>query len=93
VDFPQLALALVADFDGGVVTSLTAVVGALLPKPKTFALNDAVGTTLDDETIERVAQTVFKRVAPQTQLHGDPAWRRHMASIETRRGLMALRDG
>jgi CO/xanthine dehydrogenase FAD-binding subunit len=70
------------------------VIGAMLPHPKRVdGLGFAIGTALDDEVIERVAEQVFKQARPQPQLHGDPAWRRHMARVEARRALRTLRDG
>ena len=39
---------------------------------------------------QNIADHVFKQVKPQPQLHGDVAWRRHMARVETRHGLAAL---
>jgi 4-hydroxybenzoyl-CoA reductase subunit beta len=95
VDFPQLAIAITAALDpedGRTIRSLCVVIGAMLPKPKRFDLRAFVGRPLDDATIEAIAQEIHARTAPQTNLHGDPEWRRHMARVETARGLRALRD-
>jgi 4-hydroxybenzoyl-CoA reductase subunit beta len=93
VDFPQLGLGLSAGFDGDICTELVAVVSAVMPKPKFLKkMDQAVGTSLDDATIEALAEAAFKQVRPQTSIHGSPAWRRHMAKVEMRRGLLALRD-
>ena len=92
VDFPQLGLALNAAFDGPILTSLTGVVGAVMPKPKVLRKLDlAHGTQLEDQVIEELAEAAFKQVRPQSSIHGDPAWRRHMVRVEMRRGLTALR--
>ncbi len=93
VDFPQLSLAIAGALDAdGTVRALTAVISAVLPKPKRLrGFDAAVGAPLDDATIEALAEQVFKQTHPQTSLHGDPSWRRHMARVETRRALQALR--
>jgi len=92
VDYPQLSVALAGAFDGNVCTALDIVVGATMPFPKVIShTTEAVGTTLGDDVAERIADHVYKQVKPQPQLHGDVAWRRHMARVETRRGLAELR--
>lgn len=92
VDFPQLGVAIAAAFDGDRVTALKACVGAILPKPRVLkGFEVGVGTTLDDPTIEALAEAAFKQVRPQRNIHGDPAWRRHMVRVEVRRGLETLR--
>lgn len=89
VDFPQLGVAVVGELDGDVVRSLDVVVGAILPKPKRIRKLDVmVGQPLD---VEAVADQVFRQVKPQRSIHGDAAWRRHMARVETRRALETLR--
>jgi 4-hydroxybenzoyl-CoA reductase subunit beta len=93
VDFPQLGIGLSAAFDGDRVTALAAVVGALMPKPRVLKnMDQAVGNVLDDALIATLADEAFKQTRPQRSLHGDPAWRRHMARVEMRRGLEALRE-
>ena len=92
IDFPQLGVAAVAHFNGDKVTLLRLVVGAVMPKPKLIRGTDsAVGTRLDDATIEDIATTVYKQVRPQATVHGAPSWRRHMAQVEAREALRALR--
>jgi len=93
VDFPQLGLAVLGAFTGdGTCTDLTAVVSAVLPKPQRLKrMEAAVGTHLEDDVIEAIAEQAFRQVHPQTSIHGDPAWRRQMARVEMRRALQALR--
>lgn len=92
VDYPQLGVAAVAAFDGGVCTALEIVIGAMLPHPKRLEnLGAAVGSRLEDAVVEALAEQAFKQARPQPQLHGDPSWRRHQARVETRRALIALR--
>jgi len=93
VDFPQLGLAVVGAFDtAGICTDLTAVVSAVLPKPQRLKrLEPAVGSRLEDGVVEEIAEQAYRQVHPQTSIHGDPAWRRHMARVEMRRALQVLR--
>ncbi|MEQ1567038.1 MAG: FAD binding domain-containing protein [Myxococcota bacterium] len=92
VDFPQLGVAAVGAFEGGVCTALEVVLGAMLPHPKAVdGLGFAIGTRLEDDVIERVADQAYRQARPQTQLHGEPSWRRHLARVETRRAIEALR--
>ncbi len=92
VDYPQLSVAIAAGFDGDVVTALEIVIGAMLPFPKPLAHTQAaVGTRLEDDVVAALADHAFKQARPQAQLHGDPDWRRHLARVETRRGLELIR--
>lgn len=93
VDFPQLGLGLAGGFDGSVCTELVAVISAVMPKPKFLKkMDQAIGTSLDDATIDALADATFKQVRPQSSIHGSPAWRRHMAKVEMRRALVTLRE-
>ncbi len=93
VDFPQVGVAIAAAFDGPLVTALSACVGAVLPKPRVLkGFESGLGTALDDATIEALAEAAFKQVRPQRNIHGDPAWRRHMVRVEVRRALQELRS-
>ncbi|MCO4745608.1 MAG: FAD binding domain-containing protein [Proteobacteria bacterium] len=91
IDFPQLGIGLAGAIVDGVVTELSAVASALMPQPKVLkGMDAAVGKPLDEAMIEHLAERCFKQVRPQRSLHGDPAWRRHMARVEMRRGLEEL---
>ncbi|MBX2801635.1 MAG: FAD binding domain-containing protein [Myxococcales bacterium] len=94
VDFPQLSVAVAGGFlSDGTCTSLSVVIGAMLPFPKVLPGTDvAVGTSLPDEVIEALATRAAKQARPQAQIHGSPDWRRHVAGVETHRGLRDLRD-
>lgn len=91
VDYPQLSIALAATFDGDVCTSLSAVLGAMMPQPKVLKGADAVvGAPIAEPVAEAFAERVYKQARPQPQIHGDPEWRRHLARVEAKRGLLAL---
>jgi len=93
IDFPQLGLAAHAQFQGETCTSLALWVSAIMPKPKQIKrLDPALQSNLSDDTIDTIAEQVYKQVRPQTSIQGEPAWRRHMARVETKRALIQLRD-
>lgn len=92
IDYPQLGVAIAAAFDGDRLAALEVVIGAMLPQPKRLTnLDEALGKPLDDALVEFLAERAFKQVRPQAQIHGSADWRRHMARVELRRGLEALR--
>jgi 4-hydroxybenzoyl-CoA reductase subunit beta len=94
IDFPQLGVAIVGTFDGPVPTTLEIVIGAANPQPKPVrGLETFLGQPLDEARAAAIADLVHKQTRPQAAVHGDPAWRRQMASVFTRRGLLALAAG
>ncbi len=94
IDFPQLGVAITGTFDGPVPTALEIVIGAANPQPKPIrGLEAFLGAPLDDTRAAAIADLVHKQTRPQAAVHGDPAWRRQMASVFTRRGLLALAQG
>ena len=92
VDFPQLGVAASASFEGERCTSLEIVIGAMLPHPKQVSgLELAIGVPWTDALIDSLAELAFKSARPQTQIHGDPSWRRQMVRVEARRALQQIR--
>ncbi len=93
VDYPQLGVAVVVALDAQHrLTQLEVVLGALMPQPKRVSGLDAwLGEPLSDDVVEAVADKAFRQAKPQSQLHGDPSWRRHLARVETQRALTSLR--
>jgi 4-hydroxybenzoyl-CoA reductase subunit beta len=92
IDFPQLGLAIIANFDGTVLQKLEIVVGAVNPQPKPIRKLDAfIGLPLGDEAIQAIAELVEKQTRPQGSVVGDTAWRRRMAGHFTRVALTELR--
>ena len=93
IDFPQLGVAIVGSWDGPVPSALTLVIGAANPQPKPVrGLEPFLGVPMDAERAAAVADLVFKQTRPQESVHGDAGWRRQMAAVFTRRGLLALAD-
>lgn len=94
IDFPQLGLAIVGCFTGDIPQTLEIVVGAVNPQPKLLRGLDAfVGKSLDTVAIASICDLVYKQTRPQGSVHGDTAWRRQMAVVFARRGLLALAKG
>jgi len=94
IDFPQIGVAVIGTFDGPAPTSLEIVVGAANPQPKPIKGLDAfLGKPLDEAAIDAIAALVHKRTRPQEAIQGDPGWRRHMASVFTRRALSEMAAG
>jgi CO/xanthine dehydrogenase FAD-binding subunit len=92
IDFPQLGVAIIADFDGAVLNKLDIVVGAVNPQPKPIRKLDAfIGLPLCDAGILAIADLVEKQTRPQSSVVGDTAWRRRMAGHFTRLALTKLR--
>ncbi len=92
IDFPQLGLAIAAEVHENVLGKLEIVVGAANPQPKPVRGLDAfAGAAIDGTTAEAIADLVYKQTRPQGSVHGGEAWRRQMARVMARRGLMKLR--
>ena len=94
IDYPQLGVAVVVALDkSGCLAQIEACIGAMLPQPKRLTKLDGwLGRPLTDEVIAELGERAFKQVRPQPNIHGDPAWRRHMARVEFERALQSLRD-
>lgn len=94
IDFPQLGVAITGTWSGDVPTTLEIVIGAANPQPKPVRGLDAfLGTPLDEAAATAVADAVHKQTRPQGSVHGDVAWRRQMAAVFVKRGLVALARG
>lgn len=92
IDFPLLNVAVAADIGGdGIIAGMRIVVSALGARPRdvTGLERVAIGRTLDDQTIEAIAERTFQQCHPLTNIIVDPDWRRAMVPVNTRR---ALRD-
>lgn len=90
VDFPQVGVAVSLQHVGSGVSDLVIVLGAMLPAPRRIEFPDV--NNLDDAAVDAVVARVLKQCRPMTSVHGDIAWRRHMAGVETRRALLQLRS-
>jgi 4-hydroxybenzoyl-CoA reductase subunit beta len=91
IDYPQLGVAIVGTWDGRTPTALEIVIGAANPQPKPIRGLDAfLGAPVDDAVASAVADLVYKQTRPQAAVHGDVAWRRQMAAVYTRRGMLEL---
>ena len=84
-------MAITGTWAGRTPTALEIVVGAANPQPKPIRGLDAfLGAPVNDAVASAVADLVYKQTRPQAAVHGDVAWRRQMASVYTRRGMLEL---
>lgn len=91
VDFPQASVAIAGTFEDQRATSLSIVLGAMLPAPRVLdGLDPALGVPWTPELIEHLADRVYSLARPQTSIHGDPQWRRATLRVEARRALSDL---
>jgi 4-hydroxybenzoyl-CoA reductase subunit beta len=92
IDFPQLGLAILAEFSEERLQALELVVGAINPQPKGIkGLEAFLGKPLDSAAIDAIGALVYQQVRPQGSVHGEPGWRRQMAVVLTKRGLKGLK--
>jgi 4-hydroxybenzoyl-CoA reductase subunit beta len=92
IDFPQLGVAICGTWSGQTPSRLDIVIGAVSPQPKPLRGLDAfVGRPLDDAAVQAIADLAHKQTRPQDSVHGGAAWRRQMAAVFVRRGLIELR--
>jgi 4-hydroxybenzoyl-CoA reductase subunit beta len=91
VDYPQLGVAVVVSVDGDTLGAVELVIGATMPFPKRVeGLAAFSGRHIDAGLADELADKVGKQARPQPQVHGDPAWRRHLARVEARRALATV---
>ena len=92
ISFSQLNVAVAASFFREQCASLAIVISAILPSPRMIrGLEAFQGHVLDDATIEVIGQHAFAQTRPQSNVPGDPVWRREMARVEVMRALHDLR--
>jgi 4-hydroxybenzoyl-CoA reductase subunit beta len=92
IDFPLLNMAMAVDFDGRSIRSLRMVVSALGSKPRDVTGLDkvAVGRTLDEQTIQAIADRAYQQCHPLENIIVDPDWRRAMVPVYVKRALSEL---
>jgi CO/xanthine dehydrogenase FAD-binding subunit len=83
-----------AGLDGDVVKELNLVVGAVahLPASVDLVTGAALGRTLDDTTIEDVADGYAESVAPIEDARGSSWYRTQIIRVLVRRALETLRE-
>jgi 4-hydroxybenzoyl-CoA reductase subunit beta len=92
IDFPMLSMAVVAEHNDEVISSLRIILNALASRPKEVGgLNDiAIGKTWDIDVIEKVAAQIHRQAHPLTNILGDTEWRREMAPVMLRRAVLGF---
>ena len=92
IDFPMLSMAVVAEHDGELITSLCIILNALASRPRAVAglAEIAVGKAWTREVIEKVAAQVHRQAHPLTNILGETEWRREMAPVLLRRAVLGF---
>jgi CO/xanthine dehydrogenase FAD-binding subunit len=94
-DFPELAVAAAARMDGDRIAELRLVANAVASIPLWMdeVAKPFVGKTLDDATIDAVADAMTAAVTPVRATLLPPTYRKQMVGVMTRRALREIRDG
>lgn len=92
-DFPEVAVAVAARLDGDKIADLRIVANAVASIP--LWLEDVaagfIGRTVDDDTIEEIAEATAKATKPVKATLLPPGYRRQMVTVMTRRALKVIR--
>ena len=88
-------VALILDFDAGIVRSAFLTLGAVAPTiiHAEEAENYLRGKPLTEDVIEEAARLSMNASKPIDDIRGSAAYRREMVRVCTRRGLKSVRDG
>jgi len=88
IDFPLISVAITGIWNEDTPLELCIVVGAGGPRPKpTRGLDAFLNQPMTEQHARAVSALVTKQTRPQSALSMDPAWRRHMAGVFTRKML------
>jgi 4-hydroxybenzoyl-CoA reductase subunit beta len=93
IDFPLLSIAVGATFrEDGTVGTMSGVVSGLGARPRDLTgwTELAVGSLLDQELIEALADRAHAQCHPLENMIVDPDWRREMVRVEVARALGEL---
>ena len=92
-DFPELAVAASARMDGDRIAELSLVANAVASIPLWMDEVAAkhIGKTLDDETIEAIADDMFKASKPVRATLLPPGYRKQMVRVMTARAMREIR--
>ena len=94
IDFPMLSVACALGLQNGAVSELHLVVSALAAKPKTVGGLDALaGHPLNDDALEKLAQTAYQQCRPQTSIPYDADWRHEMVPVFVKRAVREALQG
>ncbi len=94
IDFPLLNCAARVDYaEDGTTEAVDLVVSTLAARPKRIkaAARLAAGSPLDEATVLELAEAAYKQCKPLSNLVDDPAWRREMVRVVTRKALTRVR--
>jgi len=94
-DFPELAVAAAVRLDAGRIAELRLVANAVASIPLWMedVAKPFVGKSLDDATIDAVADAMTSAVSPVRATLLPPTYRKQMIGVMTRRALREIREG
>jgi carbon-monoxide dehydrogenase medium subunit len=94
-DRPCVGVAALAVFVEGICTDLRVAVGAACEIPQRLPdlEREAIGTSLSDPIIRRIAAGYAERIETLGDLRGSAAYRKAMIEVHVRRALKEVRDG
>lgn len=93
-DFPELGVAVAGAWDDRRVESLSVALGGVEPYPRRFdALTEAlVGTTLSEEHVRALSESITRAVRPVHNTFLLPDYRRRMVAVYVRRAIAEARS-
>jgi len=88
-DRPCVGVAVMADFNAGVVAHLSVVVGAVAEVPQRFdeLVTPAIGRPLDQQTVSEIAGAYAAAIDPMEDARGSAWYRRQVTEVFIRRAL------
>lgn len=90
-DFPIAGVAAAVRWDGGVVAGARVAITALASRPVAVDASALVGTKLEDEAIEVVADAAHRAARPMDNTSGTISQRKRAARVFAERALRSLR--
>jgi len=90
-DFPIAGVAAAVRWDKDVVADARVAITALASRPVAVDARALVGTKLDDDAIEAVADAVHKAARPMDNTSGTISQRKRAARVFAERALRSLR--
>jgi 4-hydroxybenzoyl-CoA reductase subunit beta len=91
-DFPIAGVAAAVRFDGDTVSDARIAITALASRPVAIDAKALIGTKLDDDAIDAVADAAHRAARPMDNTSGTISQRKRASRVFTERALRSLRD-
>jgi carbon-monoxide dehydrogenase medium subunit len=86
-DFALASAACVLQVEAGRVAEARLAVGSVLDRPELVDASPLVGSEVDVEAARGIAASVSASIDPPSNLHGSPAYRRHLVEVLVERAV------